>query len=145
MIRKSATVDLESVLLVWLAASEQSHHFVPATFWREQLDSMKDVYLPSSRNYVYVKDHKIVGFYSLVDNTLAAIFVLPERQGQGIGKKLIADAKGRCSSLQLAVYKRNVASVAFYKKQGFVIAGEELEQVTGQQQLIMRWQNTVDA
>ncbi|TQF67669.1 N-acetyltransferase [Pseudoalteromonas luteoviolacea] len=143
MIRKSCEADIEAVLLVWLAASERAHHFVPAAFWREQLDSMKHVYLPSSRNYVYIKDSKIIGFYALLDDTLAAIFVLPERQGQGIGKQLIADAKSRCHSLQLAVYKRNLASVEFYKKQGFEIAGEELEELTGQQQLIMRWQNTV--
>ncbi|MCF2859803.1 N-acetyltransferase [Pseudoalteromonas sp. SMS1] len=143
MIRKSCEADIEAVLLVWLAASEQAHHFVPSSFWREQLDAMKHVYLPSSKNYVYEKDDQIVGFYALVDDTLAAIFVLPEKQGQGIGQQLIADAKARCCSLQLSVYKRNLASVAFYKKQGFEVAGEELEALTGQQQLIMRWHNTI--
>ncbi|ESP94776.1 MULTISPECIES: N-acetyltransferase [Pseudoalteromonas] len=140
MIRKGRSSDIESVLLVWLAASQQAHHFVPESFWRDHQDTMRHVYLPSSDNYVYLDNHEIIGFYALVENTLAAIFVLPEKQGRGVGKRLIADAKSRCNNLELSVYKRNIASVAFYQRQGFEIIGEQEDAMTGQNQYIMCWQ-----
>lgn len=141
MIRKGLASDIEPVLMVWLAASQQAHHFVPESFWRDHLDTMRQVYLPSSDNYVYLDNQQIIGFYALLKNTLAAIFVLPEKQGQGVGKQLIADAKSRCNTLELSVYQRNVASVAFYQQQGFEIIAQDEDPLTGQAQFIMSWQD----
>ncbi|WP_052262469.1 GNAT family N-acetyltransferase [Pseudoalteromonas luteoviolacea] len=77
----------------------------------------------------------------MVKNTLAAIFVLPEKQGQGVGKQLITDAKSRCNTLALSVYQRNVASVAFYQQQGFEIIAQDEDPLAGQAQYIMSWQD----
>ncbi|KZN63806.1 hypothetical protein N473_15930 [Pseudoalteromonas luteoviolacea CPMOR-1] len=88
MVRKGLAFDIEPVLMVWLASSQQAHHFVPERFWCEHLDTMRQVYLPSSDNYVYLDNQEIIGFYALAKNTLAAIFDLPEKQGQGVSSLL---------------------------------------------------------
>ncbi|MEF2510091.1 GNAT family N-acetyltransferase, partial [Vibrio mimicus] len=86
MIRKYKESDLDSVLEIWLDASVKAHDFVDPEFWKSQVDNMRNLYIPASETYVYEIGSKIEVFYSLHENNLAAIFVQPELQGQGIGK-----------------------------------------------------------
>lgn len=102
-----------------------------------QVDSMRNIYIPASETYVYEIESKVVGFFALYENTLAAIFVAPERQGQGIGKMLINHAKEQRFSLTLSVYKENVASLNFYLSQGFTIMSEQIDEHTGHQEYTM--------
>ena len=102
MIRKYNENDLDSVLEIWLNASVQAHNFVSAEFWESQLDNMRNIYIPSSETYVYEVESKVVGFYALYENNLAAIFVAPEHQGKGIGKQLLSHAKAKRTVLSLS-------------------------------------------
>ncbi|MGQ7260637.1 GNAT family N-acetyltransferase [Vreelandella sp. V005] len=74
---------------------------------------MRDLYLPASETQVMEMSGQVVGFYSLHEYTLAAIFVRPVLQGQGVGTALQEDAKARRKHLQLTVYARNVARHSF--------------------------------
>lgn len=70
-IRKAKTQDLESILKIWLEASVKAHHFIPTSFWQNQLDDMRNIYLPSSKNYVLEKYNTVIGFASVLeDNSL---------------------------------------------------------------------------
>ncbi|MPW36645.1 N-acetyltransferase [Vibrio sp. B1Z05] len=126
MIREYQAKDIEVVLDIWLKASIQAHDFVVAEFWQSQVSNMRDIYIPASKTYVFEKEGNIVGFYSLYQNLLAAIFVSPDYQDQGFGKQLISHAKGQCSELTLNVYKENQAAYRFYLAQGFEVDNEQL-------------------
>ena len=131
MIRKSNVDDIEEILAIWLEASIKAHDFIDPEFWRTQVDNMRDIYVPASETYVYVNNAIIFGFYSLADEMLAAIFVSPAHQGQGIGKALLSHAKTQRRQLRLSVYKENVASYGFYLSQGFVLVSEQTDEHTG--------------
>jgi len=131
MIRKFKSEDTERVLDIWLKASIQAHDFVSAEFWESQVSNMREIYLPASKSFVFVEDGQVLGFYSLYENMLAAIFVSTESQGQGIGKQLMAHAKGQCSDLKLNVYKDNEATYKFYLSQGFKVDNEHICEHTG--------------
>ena len=137
MIRKYRPDDIEDVLAIWLEASIKAHDFIGAEFWQSQVTSMREVYLPASETYVFEKDSKVVGFYSLYESHLAAIFVGVHLQGQGIGKALISHAKGQRSQLTLSVYKENSASYQFYLSQGFTVASEQNDEQTGHPEFTM--------
>lgn len=137
MIRKYAVNDIEAVVDIWLSASIKAHDFVEASFWKSQVDNMINVYIPDSETYVYVEGLTIVGFYSLHGNNLAAIFVSPEYQGHGFGKKLMAHAKNRRMIITLSVYKENRKSYQFYLAQGFKVISEQVEEHTGHMEYIM--------
>ncbi|MBD7959130.1 N-acetyltransferase [Comamonas avium] len=139
MIRNFSQTDIDMLLDVWLSASIKAHDFVASEFWDSQLKSMRNTYIPASEVYVYEKGQTVIGFYALVGDTLAAIFVAPDLQGAGVGKCLIAHAKSIRHTLSLSVYKANLASVAFYQSQGFEITGEGLDEATGQDEYTMRW------
>ena len=137
MIQPATPHDTDAVLSVWLQTSKQAHDFITPDFWDSQLPAMKDIYLPAATTYVYHIEDTVCGFYSMVGDTLAAIFVLPCYQGQGIGKQLINHAKTRHQTLTLTVYKDNQASVGFYKAQGFVVTQEQVDTHTGQRECVM--------
>ncbi|WP_375056801.1 N-acetyltransferase [Zobellella sp. DQSA1] len=131
MIRKYNKNDLDSVLEIWLNASVKAHDFVSAEFWRSQTENMRNIYIPASETYVYEIDSKVVGFYALHESSLAAIFVVPDLQGKGIGKQLLNHAKSQRTTLTLSVYKANQASYQFYLSQGFKVVSEQLDEHTG--------------
>lgn len=137
MIRKYSSKDLDSVLELWLDTSLQAHDFVADGFWESQVESMRDIYIPASETYVYEVEQNIVGFYSLYENNLAAIFVSAEFQGRGIGKKLLNHAKEQRAALTLSVYKENQASYQFYLSQGFRVISEQNDEHTGHPEYTM--------
>ena len=139
MIRAFKPSDMEPVLQIWLDASIQAHHFIPKQFWESRMNDMRNIYVPSGETYVYLEENNILGFMSLMENTLAALFVVPEQQGKGIGKQLMAKAKLLRQDLVLTVYKENQNSIEFYKKCGFVIVKEQIDVHTAHPELVMRY------
>ncbi|MGR5094022.1 N-acetyltransferase [Vibrio maritimus] len=137
MIREYTDADTESILKVWLAASVEAHDFVEPMFWHQKLDDMREQYLPNSETYVFEQAGRVVGFYSLVDKQLAALFVEPQLQGGGIGMSLLLDARRKRDALSLSVYKDNCRAIGFYHRCGFTIVDESTDPHTGHLQLTM--------
>ncbi|WP_340608470.1 N-acetyltransferase [Xenorhabdus bharatensis] len=141
MIRKFLSEDMDTVLIIWLEASIKAHHFVAADFWQSQIENMRNIYIPASEVYVYTQNQKVIGFYALHNDILAAIFVSPDSQGQGVGKELIMDAKNRRTELTLSVYQENKSSYNFYLSQGFYVAEEGKDEATGHSEYVMHFRN----
>ncbi|MFV9655363.1 N-acetyltransferase [Pseudomonas sp. NY15366] len=139
MIRPYHPTDSDAVLDLWLRASILAHDFVPESFWREQLPAMRELYLPQAETLVLEEKGQVLGFASLHEQRLAALFVSPDAQGRGLGRRLLDDAKSRRDSLELGVYRANARAVAFYRAGGFVTLNETRDPHTGQPELTMRW------
>ena len=123
---------------IWLDASVRAHDFVDPRFWQSKVGDMEQTYIPASETYVYEDEAGIKGFFSLYENTLAAMFVSSEYQGEGIGRTLIARAKQLRRELELRVYKKNPKAVRFYERSGFEAVSEKVDEQTGQPELVMR-------
>ena len=138
MIRKFSGPDMDAVLNIWLEASIEAHSFIEREFWESNIDDMCNVYLPASETYVYARDGAVKGFLSMADNTVAALFVSPEFQGRGIGRELLDMACGIRKSLELCVYKKNIRAFEFYKRYGFDVVEERVDERTGEIEVLMR-------
>ena len=141
MIRNYRATDIDQILAIWLSASIKAHAFIESAFWKSKISEMRDVYIPASETLVYEAEGKVVGFYSLYENSLAAIFVAPDSQGKGVGSVLLDDAKNRRKCLQLTVYKENTSSIKFYEKHEFMLFGEQIDEHTGHPELIMGYRS----
>lgn len=139
MIRKYRDADMDQILDIWLSASIKAHAFIESAFWTSKVSEMREVYLPASETFVFESGAQIAGFYSLYENTLAAVFVAPSLQGKGVGTALIEDAKSRRERLQLTVYSENEPSIHFYKKHGFSSIGQQIDERTGHSELVMAY------
>ena len=98
---------------------------------------MRDVYIPASETFVIEDSSGVLGFYSLLDSQLAALFVDPAYQCKGFGKQLLDHAKCLRKELSLAVYKENTSSVGFYTSQGFKRVKEQIDEQTGHAEYLM--------
>ena len=140
MIRPFEPQDMDAVLDIWLRCSISAHSFIDRAYWEKQLDAMRGHYLPSARTFVHQDDAtgRITGFVSLTGNFVAALFVDPDRQSEGIGRNLLERAGSLHESLRLSVYAENLKAVRFYLRQGFRITGQQNDPDTGHEELSMQ-------
>jgi putative acetyltransferase len=138
-IRPFTPADTEAVLAIWLEASLQAHHFIDPAYWHANLAPMREIYLPAAHSQVLCLGDQLLGFYSLHEGSLAALFVAPARQGQGLGKAMLEHAKRQRPALRLQVYRQNLAACDFYLYQGFQIEGEQQDPHTGCAEWVMVW------
>lgn len=139
MIRSFESSDMDDVLDIWLEASIKAHDFVDRTFWESKADDMRQIYIPTSETYVFSDNGTIKGFFSFNGDTLAAIFVSPNAQGKGIGQQLMAKAKSLKKKFNLTVYRENHKSIEFYKRCGFTIIKEQVDEHTGHIEILMAY------
>ncbi len=140
-IRPLQEADLDTVVDLWLKSSIKAHSFIEASFWEGQVNAMREVYIPSADTWVADYEGMLVGFVSLNEEMLAALFVHPFFQGNGIGKQLLQFAMEQSDSLVLSVYKENKRAMDFYRKQGFEAVQEQVDKHTGMPEVIMVWEN----
>lgn len=139
-IRLNKKKEVSKIIEIWYETSLIAHNFIDKDYWKSQQREMKEKYLPMSETYVISNDNDVVGFVSMVDNYLAALFIDVQHQGEGYGKRLLNFIKGRRENIQLKVYKKNIKAVNFYLKNGFVIKNEVLDEQTAEEEFLMGWE-----
>ena len=111
--------DSEKLSNIWYDASIKAHPFIGEPRLVEQRKLIEKEYLPKAETWVGSCSGEPVGFISLLDGIVGGIFISPDRQGLGIGRKLIAHALALKGELSLEVYTANVQAVQFYRSLGF--------------------------
>ncbi len=114
-----AATDLKTLSNIWLEASLKAHPFIGEKRLNEQRKMIEEEYLPKAETSVACLNGETVGFISLLGCFIGGIFIAPDRQGLGIGRRLIADALTRKGELSLEVYTENEQAVRFYRTLGF--------------------------
>ena len=114
-----AAPDLKKLSNIWFEASMKAHPFIGEPRLIEQRRLIEEEYLPKAETSVACLDGEAVGFISLLGTFIGGIFIAPDRQGFGIGRKLIEDALVRKRELSLEVYTENEQAVRFYNALGF--------------------------
>ncbi len=139
MIRQLQNKDIDKIMGIWLESTIYAHKFISKEYWNENYNIVKDMYIPISKTFVYEDNDDIRGFISIINNDfIGALFVEKNYQSQGIGKSLIDYAKNLYDNLSLAVYKENEKALEFYKKMGFKIISENINEDTNCVEYIMK-------
>lgn len=138
MIRPAHDADSETILDVWYRASVIAHSFLDAEFFEIERREIADRWLPIAETTVAEVDGRVVGFLSLVDNEVGAVFVDPDHQRRGIGRELMDAARRARPFLEVTVFEANDSGRRFYEAYGFEIVGRQAEGVVGQPELRLR-------
>ncbi|GAB6089121.1 GNAT family N-acetyltransferase [Spirochaeta dissipatitropha] len=138
-IKEITEKDIPQIVEIWYEVSLKAHSFIPCNYWKENKDQMSNKYIPMSETYQATDGKDILGFVSLLDDYLAAIFVKSEFQGKGIGSLLLNHAMSIRNTLQLKVFSKNIKSVEFYTSKGFSVISEANDNETGENELVMQW------
>ncbi|SCE55858.1 putative acetyltransferase [Streptomyces sp. OspMP-M43] len=81
---------------------------------------MREVYLVHAENWVAETDGRVVALLGLLGAEIGGLFVAPEAQGTGVGRRLVEHAAALHGALTLEVYEKNTAARGFYARLGFV-------------------------
>lgn len=138
MIRKFENDDIDIIMQIWQDENIRAHQFIPNTYWENNYSYVKSV-LPSAEIYVYIIKEKIVGFIGLDNDYIQGIFVDINNQYNRIGTSLLNKVKENRNNLILSVYKKNINAINFYKKNGFIITGERVDEDTNEVEYTMGW------
>ena len=139
MIRELRKADINQVADIWLDTNIKAHYFIPAQYWKSNLELVKELLLQATV-YVYEDNQKIQGFIGLNGEYIEGIFVSVEMQSHGIGRLLLDYIKNRKTKLSLNVYQQNTRAISFYKREGFEIKSYSLYKATGEKDYFMTWQ-----
>lgn len=142
MIRLYQPDDVEQVLEVWFAAASLAHPFLTPEFMAEERETIRSVYIPITQTQVYEQEGRVVGFISLLENEVGAIFVDPAFQGRGVGRTLMDWARTQHPVLELDVFAANHLGRAFYDRYGFTYLSQHVHEPTGHILLRLRYTTT---
>ncbi len=132
MIRKFETRDTESLVEIWLKASNFAHPFLSDGFLANETDNMRNMYLPNADTWVTEMDGAVVGFISLRGNEVGGLFVHPDFHGRKLGKALMDMATSLYDSVELEVFKHNPIGRDFYARYGFEEMHEDFNEYVQQ-------------
>ena len=137
-IRRYTEADINQVIDIWYKASKLAHPFLSSTFLKLEEKKIREIYIPDTSTWVYDSGTDLDGFISMMDNEVGAIFVKPEKHGQGIGRALMDHVRSMHRELEVEVFEGNAIGRSFYDKYGFKIVGEGVHEETGQNALRMK-------
>lgn len=115
MIRELRKADINQVADIWLDTNIKAHYFIPAQYWKSNLELVKELLLQATV-YVYEDNQKIQGFIGLNGEYIEGIFVSEAMQSQSIGKILLNYVKNTRSKLILNVYQKTHQQYLFIKE-----------------------------
>jgi putative acetyltransferase len=141
-IRRAILTDREVLLDVWLRSVRATHTFVSEEDIQAMIPQVRD-YLASSAPefWVLCDSGAIMGFMGMSGSKIESLFLAPEFQRRGAGRRLVRHAQALHGELTVDVNEQNAAARAFYEACGFVVEGRsELDDQGRPYPLLhMRW------
>ena len=117
--------DFNELLLLWEASVRSTHHFLKEEdilFYKELVPG----YFPLVELYIIRNERgKIAAFMGLSDELIEMLFVHPEEQGKGLGKRLIQFALQETPIRKVDVNEQNTTALQFYQHLGFQVIGRD--------------------
>ena len=144
-LRPYAAADEDAAIELWQRTWQEAFPQIDfearAAWWRER---WCQELVPQVNILVAEMDGVLEGFVTVDPKTgyLDQIVVAPEFWGSNVAGMLL-DAGKRISStrLDLLVNTDNARAIAFYEKHGFVMAGDDVNPVSGKPVFKMRWRS----
>lgn len=130
--------DLGAIEEIWLSGNRTAHGFIPDAFFLGHLPMLREL-MPKVTVLVSEEEDTVTGFLGMEDGFILGLFVDPIKQGQGIGRKLLQEAKRKTDVLTLKAFVKNERAVAFYIREGFTQASIELDETTGEEEVTFVW------
>jgi putative acetyltransferase len=116
--------ELPTLLAVWEASVRTTHAFLSEA----DIAAITPLVLPELRGLPHLHcvrdaDGAIVAFSGVTGGKLEALFVLPEWQRAGLGRRLARHAITELGATTVDVSEQNPVAVAFYRRLGFEVVG----------------------
>lgn len=124
MICDVSAKDYDELIYVWEQSVRATHHFLKDDDFQEIKQQILNVYFNSVQLQGYKdKNGSILGFSGVAEQKLEMLFVLPSKQGRGVGSSLCHHALNHQKVIHVGVNEQNPLAIRFYEKMGFKVVG----------------------
>lgn len=138
-VQGAADEQLNEIVRIWLAGNLDAHAFINPDYWKNYADEVKQA-IAKSELFIFEENGHVQGFLGMDGSYIAGLFVAKSHRGQGISSQLMDAAKQSHPKLTLSVYEKNPHAYTFYRKRGFVEGNHQLDKVTGEFAIDMKWE-----
>ncbi len=142
MIRKIKEEDLTKVMTIWVKGNFKANSFIEKDYWLEIYNQVKVDFLNQFKTYVYVEKDEVLGFISVCDNEIKAIYVKEENRGNEIGTKLLNYCKNtleESTELFIKIFEKNMNGIVFFSNLQFKNTKVQLNEQFNETEYVMTW------
>lgn len=132
MITQPTPKDYDELLALWEASVRSTHHFLTEENILFYKSLIREEYFPTVDLYIIRnREGKITAFMGLSDELIEMLFVHPDEQGKGYGKRLMKYAIHNKHIYKVDVNEQNEQALQFYLYLGFEVASRDVTDSTG--------------
>ena len=134
--------DEDAAIALWLKSWQQAYPAIDfaarVPWWRER---WRNELTPNAAIIVAEQAGELAGFVTIdARNYLDQLVVAPDRWGSALATLLVDEAKRLSPDrITLLVNTDNIRAIRFYERNGFVLAGEDVNPTSGRPVLRMEW------
>ena len=142
MIRKIKEEDLTKVMTIWVKGNFKANSFIDRDYWLEIYNDIKIDFLEKWKTYVYTENEEILGFISIDNNEIKAIFVKENYRGNEIGTKLVNYYRNNLKTgeeIFSKIFKKNMKGIIFFSNLQFNNVKIQLNEKFNETEYIMTW------
>jgi putative acetyltransferase len=123
-IRRGIATDRELLFDIWLRSVRATHTFVSEADIQSFIPLVRDYLASDAEFWVLCSGSGMVmGFMGMSGSKMDSLFLAPEFQRCGGGRKLVRHAQELRRELTVDVNEQNTAACHFYEACGFVVEG----------------------
>jgi putative acetyltransferase len=124
-IRRAIPTDRAVLLDVWLRSVRATHTFLSEEAIQSMIPQVRDYLASSAPEFWVLCDDSgaVMGFMGMSGSKMESLFLAPEFQRRGAGRRLVRHAQARHGELTVDVNEQNSAARGFYEACGFVVEG----------------------
>jgi putative acetyltransferase len=124
-IRQAIPTDRECLLDIWLRSVRVTHTFVSEEDIRSMIPQVRDYLASGASEFWVLADDSgaVMGFMGMSGSEMESLFLAPEFQRRGGGRRLVQHARALHGELTVDVNEQNVAARKFYEACGFIVEG----------------------
>ena len=134
--------DEDAAIALWLETWRQAYPAIDfaarVPWWRER---WRNELVPNAAVIIAEAAEELIGFVTIdLTGYLDQLVVAPDRWGSELAARLVDEAKRRSpAGITLLVNKDNARAIRFYRRNGFVHAGEDVNPNSKRLILKMEW------
>jgi len=122
-LRRATDADADATADVFISSRRTALPTVPFSPDDSVRNYIRDIFIAKTEGWLATDGDTVVAVMSLKPGWVEQLYVATERQGEGIGRRLLDLAKERSDGeLQLWTFQVNDRARRFYERNGFVAA-----------------------